>query len=104
MNDQASMVSVQIMNTEYHLSCLPAEREGLLQAGHYLDQKLQEVRESGKVLNTERMAVMVALNITYDYLKLKTETAQMDHFTAGQLQQLLRKIESALSKSAEMDL
>lgn len=104
MNDQPSMVSVQIMNTEYHLSCLPAEREGLLEAGRYLEQKLQEVRDSGKVLSTERMAVIVALNITYDYLRLKTETAQMEHFTASQLQQLLRKVETALSKSAEMEL
>lgn len=102
MNDQIVPVCVQIMNTEYRLSCPPQEREILLEAGRYLEEQLQSIREGGKVLGSERIVVMAALNIAYDYLKLKQGAAQADQFVNGQLEELLAKVETALSKSAEI--
>jgi cell division protein ZapA len=102
MNDQLVSVCVQIMNTEYRFSCPPQEREILLEASRYLEERLHAIRAGGKVLSSERIVVMAALNIAYDYLKLRQETAQTDQFVNGQLEELLAKVETALSKSPEM--
>jgi cell division protein ZapA len=42
-----------------------------LQAVDYLNKKMLEIRDSGKVIGLERIAIMAALNIAHEYLSLK---------------------------------
>jgi cell division protein ZapA len=56
------------MGREFRVSCPEKERESLLQAVSYLDRKMREIRDSGKVIGVERIAIMAALNIAHDYL------------------------------------
>lgn len=65
---KAISLDVSIMGREYRLACPEAERERLLQSAALLDRKMREVRDSGKVIGVERIAVMAALNITHDYI------------------------------------
>lgn len=66
-NRQISL-DVAIMGREFRVACPEEEKESLLQAVSYLDRKMREVRETGKVIGLERIAIMAALNITHDYL------------------------------------
>lgn len=104
MSNQSSTVDVQIMNTEYRVSCPASEREALQDAANQLNDQLQEIRGTSKLLSPERVAVMAALNMTYEYLKLKKEILEMNHFAAEQLQEMLRKVEAALSKSPDLQV
>jgi len=61
-------LDVTIMGREFRINCPANEREGLLEAVTYLDRKMREIRDSGKVAGAERIAVMAALNIAHDYL------------------------------------
>jgi len=61
-------LDVTIMGREFRVSCPEPERAGLLQAVAYLDKKMREIRDSGKVIGVERIAIMAALNIAHDYL------------------------------------
>lgn len=61
-------LDVTIMGREFRVSCPPKERDSLLQAVGYLDRKMREIRDSGKVIGVERIAIMAALNIAHDYL------------------------------------
>lgn len=61
-------LDVAIMGREFRVACPEEEREGLLQAVAYLDRKMREIRDGGKVIGLERIAIMAALNITHDYL------------------------------------
>jgi cell division protein ZapA len=61
-------LDVTIMGREFRVSCPVKERESLLQAVSYLDRKMREIRDSGKVIGVERIAIMAALNIAHDYL------------------------------------
>jgi cell division protein ZapA len=61
-------LDVAIMGREFRVACPEDEREGLLQAVSYLDRKMREIRDGGKVIGLERIAIMAALNITHDYL------------------------------------
>ena len=60
--DQAR-VSVRIMEKEYVVACPYEERSALLDAAEFLNGRMREIRDSGKVVGLDRIAVMVALNI-----------------------------------------
>ena len=42
----------------------------MLEAVAYLDKKMREIRESGKIASVERIAMMAALNITHELLTM----------------------------------
>jgi cell division protein ZapA len=62
-------LDVTIMGREFRIACPENEREGLLRAVTYLDKKMREIRDAGKVIGVERIAIMAALNIAHDYLE-----------------------------------
>jgi cell division protein ZapA len=64
-------LDVAIMGREFRVACPESERESLLQSVAYLDRKMREIRDHGKVIGLERIAIMAALNITHDYLSAK---------------------------------
>jgi cell division protein ZapA len=61
-------LDVTIMGREFRVACPDNEKQSLQEAAAYLDRKMREIRESGKVIGVERIAIMAALNITHDYL------------------------------------
>ncbi len=56
------------MGRDFRINCPDDEREELLKAVTYLDKKMREIRDSGKVIGSERVAIMAALNITHELL------------------------------------
>ena len=59
------------MGRDFSIACSPQERENLIKASSYLDEKMQEIQKSGRVIGVERCAIMAALNITNDLLNLQ---------------------------------
>jgi cell division protein ZapA len=72
MSEKKGVLDVTILGRSYKVSCSEDEREELLQAVSYLDGKMHQIKASGKVGGTERIAVMAALNIAHEYLSAKT--------------------------------
>jgi len=71
MTDKAKSLDVSIMGRSYKVTCPDEEREALLQAVAYLDQKMGEIKSGGRVGNAERIAVMAALNIAHELLEAR---------------------------------
>ena len=71
MNDKQKALDVTILGRSYKVSCADDERDELLEAVRYLDRKMNEIKASGKVNSTERIAVMAALNIAHELLTVK---------------------------------
>lgn len=65
------LVTVRILGREYQVMCTPEERRGLMEAALYLDSQMREIRESGKLSSVEKIAVMCALNLADELLKLR---------------------------------
>lgn len=104
MSDESVQITVQILDNEYRVACPEAEHEALLEAARYLNEKMQAIRETGKLLSVDRIAVMAALNIAYELLECRNETVALDKAADQQVQNLLHKVELALSKSAQMEV
>ena len=69
---EVSGVDVNIMGREFKVSCAEDEREGLMTAVSYLDKKMREIRDSGKVVGVERIAVMAALNLAHELMTARS--------------------------------
>jgi len=65
----ANTLEVKILEKDYLVACPTDKRTALEGAASHLDAKMREIRASGKVHGTERIAVMAALNITYELLE-----------------------------------
>lgn len=76
-NPNSVSLDVTIMGREFRVSCPETEKVGLLEAVAYLDKKMREIRESGKVIGVERIAIMAALNIAYEYLHARAAAPDM---------------------------
>jgi len=68
VNRSTQTVSVSILDKEYQVACPPEQQAELLVSARYLDQQMRGIRESGKVIGLERIAVMAALNISHELL------------------------------------
>lgn len=94
-------VTVRILDKEYLIACPPEERDELLTAAKYLDGKMREIREAGRVIGTDRIAVMAALNIAHELL---TRTTGADPSLGVRLKSLQERIEDALHKTRQLEL
>ena len=104
MSSGANVVSIHILDKEYRVSCPPEEQEGLLRSASYLNKKMKEIRDSGKVIGTDRIAVMAALNISHELLKAGSENEFHSTTLGGRIRSLQNKIDAALHDSKQIDL
>ena len=89
-------LKVKILEKDYLVSCPDDKKDALTAAALHLDGKMRDIRSSGKVLGTERIAVMAALNITYELLQstkgISGEQATLNALEA-KMDQFLSKIQ-----------
>jgi cell division protein ZapA len=97
-------VTIYILDKEYRISCPPEERDSLLQSAAYLDGKMREIRNSGRVIGTERIAVMTALNIANDLLSNQKQKDDTHHTISRRIKNLQEKIEIALNTTNQLEL
>jgi cell division protein ZapA len=102
--DRVARVSVRLLDREYQVACPPEERSDLLDSAEYLDAKMREVRDSGKVVGVDRIAVISALNLANELIKLRRNGSSVDADLGAKLQRLRERVESALEKGQQLEL
>jgi cell division protein ZapA len=95
MKESTDGVVVNLLGKEFMVACPPAERESLLAAAAYLDRKMREIQGSGRVIGTERTAIMAALNIAHELMELRTHGGLSEDMSQ-KLKFLQSKIDAAL--------
>jgi cell division protein ZapA len=85
-------INVTIMGREFRVACPDDEREELLQSVSYLDKKMREIRDSGKVIGSERVAIMAALNITHELLTTRIRGG----FDMGEFKRRIDRMQESL--------
>ena len=104
MNNTQLPISVTILDKEYRVACGPDERDSLLESARLVDERMREVRNTGRVIGTERIAVMVALNIAHELLEFKHHKSDDAQSISRRIQNLQEKIELALNTSKQLEL
>jgi len=93
---QSQRVTVRLLDKEYQVACPEDEREALLESADLLNRKMKEIRDSGKVVGVDRIAVMAALNMTHDLLQGKSTNLQEDERLLGRIRVLNDALAGAL--------
>jgi cell division protein ZapA len=100
---EPARVTVRILEKEYTVGCPAGERTDLLDAAEYLDGKMREIRETGKVATSDRIAVMAALNISNELLKLRSK-GTVSKEVGARLKSMRERAESALQRGQQLEL
>ncbi len=90
-------VNVQIMDKEYRIGCKEGEQESLIASAQYVDRRMRELRQSGRVIGSDRIAVMVALNIAHELLEGRKVQNRDEQAISQRIRSLQKKIEIALN-------
>ena len=102
--ERVSRVGVKLLDREYQVACPAEERADLLDSAEYLDTKMREVRDSGKVAGLERIAVISALNLANELIKLRRQGSSLDGDVGARLRTLRERVESALERGQQLEL
>lgn len=97
-------LSVRILEKEYIVACSPDERTDLLDSAEILNKSMREIRDGGKISGIDRIAVMAALNLAHEVLKLRARDTGADHETGHRIKALRERVESALEKGQQLEL
>lgn len=91
-------VNISIMGREFSVACPEQEQEDLLEAARYLDRSMKDIQKTGKIIGAERCAIMAALNITNDLLKMQRSTVGQDKVQA-KLSAMQSRIDEVLKEA-----
>ena len=104
MNDTNAQVSVRILDKEYQVACPASERTDLLDSAEVLNTKMREIRDSGRIVGLDRIAVMAALNMANDLLHAQERDKTLEGDISIRLKLISDRVESVLGNTQQLDL
>lgn len=99
----ANTVTVKILDKEYQVACPEEQEAELVVSAKYLDKQMRGIRDSGKVIGLERIAVMAALNISYELLQA-SDQAESGPPAGDSVKRLHNKIDDALHDMRQLEI
>lgn len=104
MSNTSKPINVTLLDKEYLIACTDEERDLLHRAIELLNIKMRDVKASGKVIGSERIAVMAALHIAHDLLQYKDRNESYTSNVDDLIRRLQNKIDDALVKGKQMEI
>jgi cell division protein ZapA len=97
-------VTVKILEKEYNVACPIEEKPQLLASAEFLNLKMREIRDSGKVVGLDRVAVMAALNIANELLKAQGQDEELKNIVGLRIRAMREHLDSALGPAKQLTL
>jgi len=94
MTNNAKTLQINIMGREFQVACAPEEQKSLREAVDYLNRKMQEIQDQGKITGMDRIAMMAALNISHEYL-----TTRFGNFDVSEFKRRITGIENVIDQA-----
>ncbi|MCB1706829.1 MAG: cell division protein ZapA [Halioglobus sp.] len=99
----AHTVTVRILDKDYQVACPEEQEAELLISAKYLDKQMRGIRDSGKVIGLERIAVMAALNISYELLQA-SDHGEAEQLGGDSVKRLNHKLDDALHDLRQLEI
>ncbi len=100
----AKPMRIHILDKEYLVACQDDEREALFASAEFLSEKMKEIRDTGKIVGADRIAVMAALNMAHELLEHKNAKDDYQHVISSRIRALQEKIDVALNNGNQLEL
>lgn len=63
-----SGLNIRIMDKDYRVACPPEQQASLKESAEFLNGRLNDIKDKGSIIGTERIAIMAALNLAHELL------------------------------------
>ncbi len=103
MSNHLETITVSLLGKKYQVSCEEDEVATLEQSAKYLNKKMAEIRDSGRVVGLDRIAVMAALNIVGESLTSREKISLLDENLENRIDTLNESLEAALIKHNQLE-
>jgi len=100
----AQPINISILDKDYKVACPPGEQSALLESAKFLDSKMREVRDSGNIMGSERIAVITALNMAADLLRSSNVDKNLGQELPPRLKDLESKISRVLEQARQLEI
>lgn len=103
MSGMFAHIAVRILEKEYQVSCPAEEKANLLAAVELLNRKMREIRDSGKVVGLDRVAIMAALNLANELLKRTGDGRQLEDVFVPRVRAMSERVDAALKPDRRLN-
>jgi len=100
---EQSTLTVNIMDREFRVNCPDSERQNLIDSADTLDKRMREIRDTGRVIGVDRIAIMAALNLASELLSTEGSTDNIVDTINQSIERMQEKIEQSLNTTEELD-
>ena len=97
-------LTISIMNKEFQVACPEGEEEALQRAARYLSKQMQEIRQSGKVVGMDRIAIMTALNMSHELLSGQSKVQSSQDYAKLRIRALNDRLENAIADGKQLKI
>ena len=104
MNEMFAHITVRILEKEYQIACPAGEKANLIASAELLNSKMREIRDSGKVVGLDRVAVMAALNLADELLKTRGQDEELKNIVGLRIKAMRDQLDSALGPRKQLNL
>ena len=80
MSVEPAGMQISIMGREFRVACAPEEQKSLQEAVDYLNRKMQDIKDQGKINGIDRIAIMAALNISHEFLTARVGGSDVSEY------------------------
>lgn len=99
MSDSAEPVTITILERKYQFACSEEDREDLISAAQALDEQMNEIKENGRLMSLERIALQVALNLSDEVIKLRRNDELRKDKIDSKIRLLADQLDEALAET-----
>jgi cell division protein ZapA len=96
MSQPPEPVSVIILDKKYQFSCDPEQRNDLVEAARQLDETMSEIKDGGRLMSLERIALQAALNYSAELLALRRLESRRQERIDDRIKNLADRLDEAL--------
>lgn len=98
MSNPPEPVSVIILDKKYQFACAPEQRNDLVEAARQLDETMSEIKDTGRLMSLERIALQAALNFSAELMKLRRNEDFRQQNIDNRIRKLADQIDDALKE------
>lgn len=96
-------IAIQILGRDFRVACPEGEESQLLACVEYVNRKMKELKDTGKVNGNERIAIMAALNIAHEMLAQKPGRGAASSVDAPEFRRRIVSMQETLETALAAD-
>ena len=98
-----STLTVNILDREFRVNCPESEQQNLIDSATTLDKRMRDIRETGRVIGVDRIAIMAALNLASELLSTEGSSTTVIDTVNKSIDRMQEKIEQSLNETEELN-